>query len=158
MKVLIVDPEKCSGCRVCELACSYFHGQVFNPAKARIQIVSDKKETVFYPIICEQCEKAPCAEVCPVKAIFKNEETGAWITDIKKCIGCKLCVQACPVGIMNFDSDTGTSLKCDLCGGDTQCAKHCPMGVIEYVDESKIGLKRKSLAGKKILAAIGENR
>ncbi|PKM92743.1 MAG: 4Fe-4S ferredoxin [Elusimicrobia bacterium HGW-Elusimicrobia-4] len=158
MKVLIVDPEKCSGCRICENACSYFHEQIFNPAKSRIQIVSNKTEAVFYPMICEQCEKAPCAEVCPAKAISKNDETGAWVVDVKKCIGCKLCVQACPVGIMNFDSDAGISLKCDLCSGDTQCVKYCPMVAIEYVDESKIGLKRKSLVGKKILSTVGESR
>lgn len=158
MKMLVVNPEKCSGCRICEVACSYFHEEIFNPAKSRIQIVSDKKKASFYPLICEQCEKAPCAEVCPVRAIAKNDETGAWVVDIKKCIGCKLCVQACPVGIMNFDSDAGISSKCNLCDGDPECVKHCPMGVIEYVDERKIGLKRKSLVGKKILATIGAGK
>ena len=154
-KVLLVDMEKCSGCRICEIACSWFHEEEFNPAKSRIQIVSKKKEAINYPMVCEQCEKAPCKEVCPTEAIYKNEETGAWMVDEKKCIGCKFCVIGCPFGAVIFSPDKKIVEKCDLCEGDPQCVKFCPMEAIEYIEEEKVGMKRKRKVSEKIFEVMG---
>ena len=155
-KILVVDVEKCSGCRICELACSWFHEEEFNPAKARLSIVSWKKAAIHYPMICEQCEKAPCKEVCPTDAIYKDEESGAWKVDEKKCIGCKFCSLVCPLGAISFFEEKRGAIKCDLCDGDPQCVKFCPMDAIEFVEEDKVGLKKKRISAEKLFATMQE--
>ena len=82
--------------------------------------------------------------VCPVNAIFKDEN-GARIIDYKKCIACKMCISACPLGNIAFD---GTKVfKCDLCAGEPNCALHCPTGAIEFKEAIPSAIiKRKELA------------
>ncbi|MCG2675767.1 4Fe-4S dicluster domain-containing protein, partial [bacterium] len=175
-KILVVDVEKCSGCRICEVACSWYQEEEFNPAKARLSIVSWKKVAINYPMICEQCEKAPCAEVCPTDAIYKDalpdksgrnlvsspslrnkdEETGAWKVDEAKCIGCKFCSLVCPLGAISFFEEKRGAIKCDLCDGDPQCVKYCPMDAIEFVEEDKVGLKKKRISAEKLFATMQE--
>ncbi len=68
-KILTVDPEKCTGCRNCELVCSVMHNGVSNPSLARIQIVKWENIGVYIPMSCQHCEDAPCMAVCPKDAI-----------------------------------------------------------------------------------------
>ena len=72
-KVLVVDFEKCTGCRECELACSIMHEGVSNPDRSRIKIIKWEWEGRYVPMTCQQCESAPCMEICPVKAISRDE-------------------------------------------------------------------------------------
>jgi Fe-S-cluster-containing hydrogenase component 2 len=154
-KVLVVDQEKCSGCRMCEVVCSWKREEQCNPALARIQVVSDRGKSVDYTVVCEQCEKALCMEACMPGAIHFNSTTGAYVVDPQKCIGCKVCISACPVGAMNFNPEKGVAVKCDLCEGDPQCVRFCPMGAIEFIEPEKAGLKKKrSVAGKFISEII----
>lgn len=151
-KVLFINPEKCSGCRMCEVVCSWFHEKEFNPLLARIKIISYKQKSIDLPIHCEQCDKAPCNEVCPAKANFYDNNIGAWIIDEKKCIGCKLCISACPLGIIEFVPRKGVSIKCDLCNGEPKCVKFCPTNAIELVEPEKIASKRKQTISQKIIS------
>jgi len=142
-KILVIDEEKCTGCRMCEVVCSWWHEQEFNPALARIQIVSDKSESFDWAVVCQQCEKAMCQETCPAGAIYFNAEFNAYVVDEKKCIGCKMCISSCPVGAMGFNPEKGVSIKCDLCEGDPKCVKYCPAGAIEFIESEKVSLKKK---------------
>lgn len=157
-KILVVDYEKCSGCRMCELVCSWRHKQEFNPAKAAIQIVTMREKSIDIPIICQQCDKAMCQEVCQPKAISYNVEYHAYVVDEKKCIGCKMCISACPVGAMNFDSDKGVSIKCDLCKGYPQCVQYCPMGALLYIEPEKANLKKKYIVAEKFFSEFLSGR
>ena len=53
------------------------------------------------------------------------------------CIGCRMCVRACPFGAMGFDKKEKLADKCDFCGGDPECAKHCFYGALECKDPKK---------------------
>ena len=154
MKVRSVNPQLCSGCRMCEVACSFHHHGVFRPAVANIQVVTIKKAGLHFPIVCEQCEKAPCQEVCPVNAITRDETTGAWIIQAEKCIGCRTCANSCPLGAINFHPELRVSLKCDLCDGDPTCVSVCPMGAIEYIEEARISAKKKRLVASKMFREL----
>jgi len=127
---IVVEPEKCTGCRICELQCSVTHEKVFNPKKARIRLIR-LEPAIDMPILCLQCQKPPCADICPVGAININEN-GVVIIDEKECIGCGLCVEACPFGAIFVNPEKNTPIKCDLCGGDPQCVKHCPTGALKF--------------------------
>ena len=81
-------------------------------------------------------------QACPVDAIAYDAETGAKVIFEAACVGCKVCTIACPFGTVNYNSDTGKVIKCDLCGGDPACAKACPTEAITYVDADQTGYER----------------
>lgn len=157
-KILVVDYDKCSGCRMCELVCSWRHQQEFNPAKAAIQIVTMREKSVDIPIICQQCDKAMCQQVCQPNAIRYVEQYNAYVVDENKCIGCKLCISACPVGAMNFNPDKGVAIKCDLCKGEPQCVRYCPMGALLYIEPEKANLMKKYIVVEKFFSEILSGR
>ncbi|MGC1891676.1 MAG: 4Fe-4S dicluster domain-containing protein [Stellaceae bacterium] len=65
----------------------------------------------------------------------RDPATGWVDLDDHKCIGCKMCVAACPFGNSLWDELTHKILKCDYCGGDPACAKFCPTHAIDWVDD-----------------------
>jgi len=131
---LIVIPERCSGCRICELVCAIEHLGVNNPKKARIRaMVLYPQPVIRMPIVCLQCGDPKCAENCPTGAI--NRENGLVVLDEEKCVSCQQCVTSCPFGAMFVHDQVETPFKCDLCGGDPQCVKECPKGALVYQPE-----------------------
>jgi len=119
------------------MACSLSKTGMFNPVKARIWIHRNDKG-MDIPMICRHCLSAPCAEACPVGAIFRDNETGIVRISMEECIGCYECVKACPFGAIRIDTEEETVFKCDLCGGDPECAKWCPTGAIKYVERRSV--------------------
>lgn len=149
----MIDYKKCTGCRLCELVCSVMHEGVSNPARSRIKIMKWESEGLYVPVTCQQCEDAPCMNVCPVKAIYRDEETGAVMVDDFKCIGCRSCVAVCPFGAMNYSIIDKKVFKCDLCGGDPQCARFCDVNAIQYVDTDQISVFKKKEAAERFYTA-----
>lgn len=138
-----LNPEKCTGCQICELFCSFKKERAVWPARARISVIKWEKEGIFIPFVCQQCEKAVCQEVCPAGAIGRHPATGALEIDGGRCLGCKMCVTACPFGGVSFDPDRGQAVKCDLCGGDPECVRMCPTGALTCDREEEYSLARR---------------
>jgi carbon-monoxide dehydrogenase iron sulfur subunit len=152
-KILKIDYEKCTGCRLCELVCAVSHHHVSNPARSRIRIIKWEAEGIYVPMACQQCEDAPCAAACPAKALSRNPETGRVELDYDKCIGCRTCVSVCPFGAMHFVPVDRKVIKCDLCDGDPQCVRFCEVGAVQFVDEGDLGLHRGREAARRIHSA-----
>lgn len=131
-KVLTVDPDKCTGCRLCEMVCSVTNTGVFDSAQSRIKVISFGREFFRFPIVCLQCDRPLCAQVCPAGAITKDEASGTVKVSKTKCVGCKMCVMACPFGNIAFSAPEGKAVKCELCDGDPQCLLFCVTGALEY--------------------------
>ncbi len=147
--MLLINPDKCTGCGICEAFCAFRHEKVIGPTKSRISVLRWEEEGVYIPFTCLQCERPVCLEVCPVGAIKRNPVTGATEVNGSRCLGCKTCVMACPFGGVSFDHDRGTAVKCDLCEGDPECAKMCPKGAIQYVrDDAAAVIKRREAIAK----------
>jgi anaerobic carbon-monoxide dehydrogenase iron sulfur subunit len=142
LKSLHIDPDKCTGCVQCELACSYENEGVFNVAKSRIRVFRFHDQGRVVPYTCTQCAEAWCMQACPVAAISKNPDTGAMEVSDPVCVGCKVCTIACPFGTINYNQSTGKVIKCDLCGGDPACAKACPTQAITFINADETGLDR----------------
>ncbi len=139
---LNIDPGKCTGCRQCEMACSYENEGVFNPSKSRIRVFTFEAEARFVPYTCTQCADAWCMQACPVDAITVNLATGAKEVHADRCVGCKVCTIACPFGTINYNSSSGKVMKCDLCQGSPACADACPTQAITFVDADWTGLDK----------------
>ncbi len=146
-KILNVDYQKCTGCRLCELVCSVAHDGISNPARSRIKVIKWEEEGLYVPMICQQCENAPCEAVCPVGAITRDENDDYLKVDYNICIGCRSCVSACPFGAMNYNTTDKRVFKCDLCGGRPECVRFCEVNAVEYVTaEGSSDQKKKDAA------------
>ncbi|HDL21022.1 MAG TPA: 4Fe-4S dicluster domain-containing protein [Nitrospirae bacterium] len=177
-KGLLITPELCIGCRACQTACKQWNrlpgdrtvnsGTYENPPRLTPHLFNkihfiEKNSNVgvdwlFVRRSCMHCGQAGCMDICPAPgAIFRTKE-GAVMYDKKKCIGCKLCVAACPFDVPRYDENDKIS-KCTLCsdrisnGLSTACAKACTTGAIKF--SSRDGL----IAGAKTAGykVYGEN-
>ncbi|MEA2022088.1 MAG: 4Fe-4S dicluster domain-containing protein [Candidatus Caldatribacteriota bacterium] len=156
MKVLILDPLKCTGCRACEYACSFQHTGVFNPLDSRIEVSAFLEDLSFVPTLCLQCEKAYCVEVCPTPALTKNDQTGVVDFNKDKCIGCKQCIVACPWGSIKLNCVGKEIIKCDNCDGDPACVKVCSAKALTFEEVEDVVLaKQKGTAAR--LKEIGKD-
>jgi len=153
-RIVFIDVEKCIGCYTCVIACKMEHSTTSNstghllesniPSLIRIfqigpEIRDGKVHQYFIPILCLHCDNPPCIPACPVNAIYKDAE-GIVHVDQEKCIGCKLCFDACPYHAPQYTQD-GKMKICDLCfhrlreGRKTACEAHCPAKCI-YICKS----------------------
>jgi Fe-S-cluster-containing hydrogenase component 2 len=154
MKTLVIDVNKCVGCRLCELVCSYSHYRIFSPNKSGIQILKNEEKSINIPLICQHCAKPVCMEVCPQHAIYRNEKTGAILINDKLCIKCGECINACPFKALHQDPKNKKIIKCDLCDGEIECYKYCPTKAIKILPSDKKSLKFKEKTQKSIFKAL----
>jgi Fe-S-cluster-containing hydrogenase component 2 len=150
----MLDYEKCTGCRTCELVCSVKHEGAANPSKSRIKIVKWEWEGRYVPMSCQQCVDAPCLAVCPVKAISRDEQLNRVQVNYDACIGCRMCVAACPFGAMSFNTDLKKVFKCDFCDGEPQCSRFCEVKAVEYVEATAQSMAKQLAAAEKLTSAV----
>jgi anaerobic carbon-monoxide dehydrogenase iron sulfur subunit len=155
--MLMIHPDKCSGCRSCELACSMEHEGDFRPKASRIHVYTWEREGFSVPLMCQQCKDAACASVCMPRALRRDPATGQVVYDRSKCIGCKMCVQACPFGSVAWDELIGQILKCDTCAGDPACVRVCPSAALAWVADSESAQVRKRAFAAKLKSAFVES-
>jgi len=155
-KVLLVEHEKCTACRICELVCSAKQAGSFSPAKARITVATFLEDNFFFPVTCQHCDEPLCQDVCPTGAIGRHPETGAVVIDDAKCIGCRMCQAACPFGAIAYSPAEGKVVKCDLCGGEPECVLFCPWDAIKYVQADEAALRKRKAVGERLKSALQE--
>jgi len=149
-KALYIDYEKCTGCRLCELVCAVKHYGISNPMRSRIKVMKWEQEGIYVPMSCQQCQDAPCLNICPVKAISRDEELARVMVDYDKCIGCRLCVAVCPFGAMSFNVIDRQVLKCDLCDGEPQCVRFCDRKAVDFVSPDEVSIDKRRTAAERL--------
>lgn len=100
---MVIDQEKCVGCGDCTLACRA-HNDVA-PDISWNRVIEGEAidgQPTFMPVPCMQCEHAPCASICPVKATYQRPD-GIVMMNYDRCIGCRYCEIACPYGCRSFN-------------------------------------------------------
>lgn len=147
MKGIMIDCNKCDGCKNCTVACMQAHRPDEGTAytldltdianESRNHIVG-MKDGSYKPIFCRHCDQPECVMSCMSGALRKDEESGHVLYDETKCGSCFMCVMNCPYGVLKADTATRTKvIKCDFCqdhGGEPSCVKSCPKKAI-YVEE-----------------------
>jgi molybdopterin-containing oxidoreductase family iron-sulfur binding subunit len=165
---MIVDLRYCDGCQSqvtppqCTTAC--IEGHLAPEPMEWIEVFEFEltgEGSQFVPVPCLHCQNPPCVNVCPVGATFSTPE-GVVLIDQQRCIGCRICMAACPYDrrffnwgeppvppealLVDYSPDhqvpaqKGTVMKCDLCpdlaraGTLPYCAQACPNNAIYYGD------------------------
>jgi Fe-S-cluster-containing dehydrogenase component len=116
---MVIDNDLCWGCNTCELACKQENSPPEGSRWIRVrtkgvQKIDGRLRLIYSPARCLHCSKPSCKEVCPVDAIFKRPD-GIVLVNPETCTGCKACIEACPFGVMQFNSEKGVAEKCHLC-------------------------------------------
>lgn len=138
-----IDQRTCIGCHACTVACKTEHEVPLGQFRTWVKYV-DKGQ---YPsttremavLRCNHCTDAPCVKACPTTALFKRDD-GIVDFDNERCIGCKMCMQACPYDAIYIDEDTHTAAKCNFCahridqGLEPACVVVCPTESIHVGD------------------------
>ena len=158
---MVIDLRKCDGCRKCTEACQETHHLPQNFEWIKVFQVKDAQGREYnMPRPCFQCENAPCLRVCPVAATFQTRD-GVVLVDQDRCIGCRMCMAACPYGARYFNyadppiatnpfqhptpefpvpQQKGTVGKCMFCVHRTKdgelpaCVEACGMGALYIGD------------------------
>lgn len=131
----VIDHRKCIGCHACTVACKAEHGVALGVNRTYVKQV----EVGTWPAVrrhfqvtrCNQCDRPPCVEICPVTAMFRRPD-GIVDFDRGVCIGCKACIAACPYDAIYMDPETGSAEKCNFCahrvelGLEPACVVVCP--------------------------------
>lgn len=126
-RCIVVDLDRCTGCHTCTVSCKFENGLGLGNYRCDVVdiTVGTQPDVKMYwlPIMCQQCENAPCVEVCPTGASYLADN-GVVMVDEETCIGCKSCLTACPYSDGDGQSrpsvrwlrpDTNTVTKCTLC-------------------------------------------
>ena len=98
MKNIFVELDRCLACRNCEQVCSFQEAGGFKRENSNIWVQIDLEKRSIFTMTCQQCETALCLEVCPTEGLIRDPKTNAVVVDDAACVGCKMCVVACPFG------------------------------------------------------------
>ena len=136
-KTLVIDLDRCFGCKGCEVACKQENNVALGSAWNKVKTVGPTGkypdlQMYFLPAMCQSCTAPECVKVCPTGASHRRSEDGIILVDKEKCIGCRYCIMACPYEARSFNKEMKVVEKCTLCthlqavGEKPACVKNCP--------------------------------
>jgi carbon-monoxide dehydrogenase iron sulfur subunit len=166
MRRVLVRSEICVGCRSCEIACMHHHlgddeGDsssrplavprvkvecgVLDRAPCKVDDLNDTgsrgKLRKTFVILCQHCDEPECVSACIAGALTKDPD-GAVRHHPELCVGCLMCIMACPFEAIYRDTVGKTVVKCDLCGGKEtpSCVAACKVGALYLEADSGGGV------------------
>ena len=159
MKVMVIDINLCNGCYNCQIACKDEHvGNDWTPyAKPQpdtghfwmkitdvVQGSIPKVRVRYMPDICQHCDAAPCITACKTAAVYKRDD-GIVMIDPDKCTGSRQCIDACPYGVIYYNTDLNIAQKCTFCAHllddgwkEPRCIDSCPTGALKFGEEEDL--------------------
>ena len=130
-----IDLRKCIGCHACTIACKVEHQIPIGVNRCWVKTVEKgtfpNTRRFFFPVLCNQCEEAPCLKACPTGAIIRIEN-GEIVINKGDCNVNRFCMAACPYGAIYIDPEEHVAQKCTFCehrtaqGMQPACVDACP--------------------------------
>jgi len=178
MNTVFVNPERCIGCRQCEFACTVAHSKSRDAVAAlfeeplprsRIHVAPGATQATSFPGKCRHCDPAPCQQVCPSGAIWRDADLDLVLIDARNCISCAMCAMVCPFDVLTFHAVANghpthvAAIKCDGCvdrlraGREPACTEACKTGALVYGDLNELveeGRIREAVAVLSAAAAV----
>jgi len=166
-KKITCNIERCQGCHTCELACAIAHSAA-GPDIIAIAAAGERPGYRIHvehygpraiPLSCQHCEEAACALACPTGAVRRLSPGKPVLMDDAKCIGCSMCVQACPFGVMAMRPGGKVAFKCDLCVArlaknlSPACVSSCPTRALALEDEPVANKEKRRAAVERLATA-----
>jgi molybdopterin-containing oxidoreductase family iron-sulfur binding subunit len=112
---LVIDLDRCTACQACVVACKHENNVAFSTpeiaAEGRLMTwiqlvpVEARGGATALPLMCQQCDRPPCTDVCPTSATYLNPD-GIVAQIYPRCIGCRYCTNACPYAVKIFNWTT----------------------------------------------------
>jgi DMSO reductase iron-sulfur subunit len=146
----LFDPNRCTGCGACRLACTIENQLEPERSWRRIDTFNRRRHPgvplYHLSLACNHCAEPACMYACPALAYRRDEASGAVLLDEDKCIGCRYCAWACPYDAPVFEPRRGIVTKCTLChhrlqeGLKPACATLCPTGALDFGELSEAEL------------------
>lgn len=110
---MVIDLKRCSGCRTCSVLCKVANNLPKDIWWNRVLTVGgnfvdtvggtyENPELAHIPVNCQHCANPACVKACPVGATYKRKD-GIVVQDYDKCIGCRMCMVACPYNARSFN-------------------------------------------------------
>lgn len=161
MYQIFVRPERCLGCRSCEISCAVEHSKekdlfaaVLQPRPPMRRLFVESSDEVCMPVLCRHCEDAPCLNACISGCIYRDEK-GFVRRHKERCVGCWTCVMMCPFGVITRDGEDHIAVKCDRCHRleTPACVSACPTGALVLADIDNMSREKRQ---RLILAEAGE--
>jgi carbon-monoxide dehydrogenase iron sulfur subunit len=165
-KILACRIEHCLGCKSCEIACALEHSEskdlreaVLEHPRPQRRVTVETAGAHGLPLQCRQCEDGLCQVVCPTGAIHRDEKSGTVQVDEDLCIGCKLCILMCPLGVLRIGERKRATIKCDQClarqkeGEEPACVTACPTGALQVVEHDEVMKDERRLAAVSVMVA-----
>ncbi len=131
---IAINLDRCVGCHTCALSCKMQNnvpeGMLWNRVLTEDCDVMDgalgtypNVTRTFLPVACQHCQNAACQRVCPTGATYRDDK-GRVEIDYDKCIGCRMCMSACPYnGVRSFNWEEPV-YHLDFATGDQDVAPH----------------------------------
>jgi tetrathionate reductase subunit B len=116
---MVTNLTKCVGCQACTVACDTEWQVPLGFARTHVRFtgisgVFPDLQSAFYVAQCNHCDRPACVDPCPTGATFQDQN-GVVRVDQNLCIGCGLCVDACPYEARYINPVTRKVDKCDFC-------------------------------------------
>jgi carbon-monoxide dehydrogenase iron sulfur subunit len=165
-KEIFVLQDRCMGCHSCELACAVAHSAQKSLYDALSETPRPKKRVYVewvapdknVPVVCRNCEDAPCLHAC-ISGAISRDSRGVVLTDEKKCIGCWTCVMMCPFGVISRHLEKHIAYRCDRCTDQSElaCVQACPTKALQYGTVEEFSGEIRNSAAKNMIKEDTDN-